>query len=310
MRKSRRLVIPLAVFALLAGGGVAAGLSQVANAQTEITTCPSSTTTPISCSISDASTTYSTTVNNPSSIQAVVTLDTGDTSSTPDQYVAVTYSVFCTQGADEATTTNTSSPALPAEQAIAVGAPVTDTLTLGEPEPDTCIVESLTATLEASTTSGFTTTTTGSFTMELEWTPQASTSTSAASEPEISGYDGKCLDDTGNSTADRTKIQIWTCNGDGAQDWTLSSNGELQHNGACANDKGFGGNNSKVIMWTCNGAANEVWTHESSGELVSSVTGHGLICLDDPGYSKSNGSQLIVYACHDGTNQRWSVTSS
>jgi len=297
----------MAVFALLAGGGLAAGLTLVANAQTEITTCTDSATTAgtVSCTISDTSTTYSTTVNEPASIQAVVTLNSGDSSSTPDQYVVITYLVFCTLGGNE----NSASQPNETPQAITTSAPVTDTLDLPYTNPDECDVESLEAQLESGNGTTFNTSTTGSITMELEWTPQASSSTSAASGPEVSGYDGKCLDDTGNSTADRTKIQLWTCNGDGAQDWTLSSSGELTHNGDCANDKGSGGNNSKVILWTCNGAANEKWTLESNGELISNVTGHGILCLDDPGYSKSNGTQLIVYACHNGSNQHWSVTS-
>ena len=307
MRKSRRLVIPLAAFALLAGVGLTAGLSLVAHAQTEIATCPSEG-TPISCTISSPA--ENTTVSDPASIEAVLTLASDDTAT--NQYVAVTYSVFCTQGNDTATTTNATAE-LPAEQAIAAGSPVTDDLQLGFTNPDTCEVQTLSAELDvsdSSSASGFAPATTGNFAMELEWTPQTASSTSAASEPEISGYDGKCLDDTGNSTADRTKIQLWTCNGDGAQNWTLSSNGELQHNGDCANDRGFGGNNSKVILWTCNGANNEIWTPESNGELISSVTGHGILCLDDPGYSTSNGTQLIVYTCHNGSNQHWSVTSS
>ncbi len=312
MRKSRRVVIAVAVSGLVAAGGITFGL--IANANTQ-GFCDSSTTAPITCTLPN-STDTDTTINTPSAIQAVVTLESGDSSSPSDQYVAITYSLFCSEGGDSATTTNATSPALPAEQAIAVGAPVTDTLNLGEATPDSCTVESLTATLEASTDGKtFTQTTTGSFELQLAWTPgsgsSSSSSTATATAPSthvstISGYGGKCLDARGNSSANGTKVIIWSCNSsDSAQGWTFSG-GELKHSGHCANIQGNGGSGSKLILWSCNGASNEKWFHSSSdGEFVSAGTAHGLLCVDDPGYSKTNGTQLIVYKCHNSGNQHW-----
>jgi hypothetical protein len=75
----------------------------------------------------------------------------------------------------------------------------------------------------------------------------------------------------------------------------------------CANDAGNGGSGTKVILWSCNGGSNETWTHTSSdGEFILKLASHGFLCLDDPGYSKSNGTQLIVYTCHNSGNQHWS----
>jgi len=117
------------------------------------------------------------------------------------------------------------------------------------------------------------------------------------------------MDDRGNSSSNRAQIIIWSCNSsDSAQGWTFSG-GELKHNGRCANIQGGGGSGSKLILWSCNGASNEKWFHSSSGsaEYVSAGTAHGLICMDDPGYSKSNGTQLIVYTCHNSGNQHWTT---
>ncbi len=36
----------------------------------------------------------------------------------------------------------------------------------------------------------------------------------------------------------------------------------------------------------------------------------GKYCLDDPAYSTRNGTQLIVYTCHDGANQRLASATS
>jgi hypothetical protein len=33
----------------------------------------------------------------------------------------------------------------------------------------------------------------------------------------------------------------------------------------------------------------------------------GTLCLDDPARSTRNGTQLIVYKCSGGANQRWQL---
>ena len=51
---------------------------------------------------------------------------------------------------------------------------------------------------------------------------------------------GKCLDVSGGGTADGTKIQLWTCNGSGAQNWTPQSDGTLRNpqSGKCLDVSG------------------------------------------------------------------------
>src|SRR4051812_25189051 len=41
----------------------------------------------------------------------------------------------------------------------------------------------------------------------------------------ITGLAGKCLDVAGANTADGTAVQIYDCNGTGAQNWTRSTDG-------------------------------------------------------------------------------------
>jgi len=320
MRKSRRVAVAVAVSGLVAAGGITFGLIANANqlAFCDSSASPGTVKAPITCTL-PGTTGDNTTISNPSAMQAIVILNAGDGATTPDQYIAVTYSMFCTEGGNQATTTNTTAPALPAEQAITTGAQVTDTLVFSSttPTPDTCTVSALTATLEAGTSAATATpVTTGSFELELAYTPAASPSSSSSSSSSapptthvstISGYGGKCLDDRGNSSSNRAQVIIWSCNNsDSAQGWTYSG-GELKHNNKCANVQGGGGSGSKLILWNCTGSSNEKWFHSSSdGEYVSSETGHGLLCVDDPGYSKTNGKQLIVYTCHNSGNQHWS----
>jgi Ricin-type beta-trefoil lectin domain len=154
------------------------------------------------------------------------------------------------------------------------------------------------------------------FTAVLNYTPSSSptptptpTSTSTSSGPPvhpIKGFDGKCVDDNQNSSANRAKVQIWTCGSTyQAENWTFS-NDEFKHNGKCMNDQGNGGNRSKVILWSCNGASNEKWNELANGE-IRLVSHGGKYCLDDPRSSTTNGTQLIVYTCKDSANQKWSL---
>ena len=318
MRKSRRLVVPLAVAALVAGGGLGLGLGLVANAQTEITSCTSGTTPPIECTITSGGAT-STTVDFPYSIQAVVTLVSGDSATPADQYAVITYSVTCSSG-NSSSTTNQSTDGTSDDFAFGsdtAGASVTDDLTMGYGYPANCTVNSLEAELEAlpsgdASTADLTDTTTGSLTLELEWTPQPSATTSSSASSSsvnvsvVRGYDGKCLDDKGNSSANRAAVIIWGCNSsDSAQGFTYSG-GELKHNGKCVNDRGNGGSGTHLILWTCNGASNEKWFHTGSdGEFVLTSQSHGLLCIDDPGDSETNGTQLIVWKCKNSSNQHW-----
>ncbi len=180
--------------------------------------------------------------------------------------------------------------------------PLTAAVTLPVTDPASCNV--------SATVSLPTTDTTDALSVAMTYTTAASASPSPSASPPASsghlvqGYMGKCLDDKANSSANRARVQIWTCNSfDKAQLWTYS-NGELIHNGKCANDQAWGGNGTKVILYTCNHALNELWTHQSNGQYVLNARGYKL-CLDDPAYSTHDGTQLIVYTCKDSANQRW-----
>ena len=146
------------------------------------------------------------------------------------------------------------------------------------------------------------------YTGTLNYTPAGSTPGSGGSGAvhPIKGFGGKCVDDKGNSSANRTAIVIWSCSGsDPAENWKYS-NGEFIHNGKCLNDKGSGGSGSKVILYSCNGGSNEKWAELANGELKVQAHG-GTLCLDDPRSSTKNGTQLIVYTCKDSANQKWTL---
>jgi hypothetical protein len=197
--------------------------------------------------------------------------------SSPDQQVYVAWSDVCSQG----TGAGSSSGSFTAQT------PVSRVVSHPYYQPDSCTVAA-----DAQLQAGG-----NSIHVSLSYSQTAPVS------HEIKGYAGKCADDNGNSSAPRTKIQIWSCVNDASQQWSFS-NGELKHGSMCMNDKGSGGSGSPVILWSCNGARNEVWSHNSGGEYVLKANG---LCLDDPAYSTKNGTQLVVYRCNGGANQRWSL---
>lgn len=296
MRKSRRLAASLVVSALVAAGGITVGL--VANANEAGLCSPAAPAAQATCTIA------SQTINNPTAITLTVTLSSGSGTTTP-QNITVTWQGDCATGS---TDTAISSPNPPTATALTAGNAVNINVPFptGMTAPNFCDVTA-TGTLAG----------TGTFSMVLNYTasstptPTTTTSSTSTTSPPVNvslikGYGGKCLDDKGNSSNNGSAVIIWSCNsGDRAQGWTFSS-GELKHNGKCANDQGNGGSGSKVILWTCNGASNEKWFHSASdGEFILSLSKHGLLCLNDPGYSKSNGTRLIVYSCKNTGNEHW-----
>ena len=125
----------------------------------------------------------------------------------------------------------------------------------------------------------------------------------------ITSHEGSnlCLDVRGASNADGTPVQIYTCNGTGAQDWTVNSNGTLTALGKCLDVTGAGtANGTLVQLYTCNGTGAQGWTAESNGELVNRNSGS---CLDDTNFSTTPGTQAQIWACADSANQQWTLPS-
>jgi hypothetical protein len=128
-------------------------------------------------------------------------------------------------------------------------------------------------------------------------------STQAPTGP-ITGYQGLCVDDRAASTAEKNPVQVYTCNGTNAQQWTVESNGSLQALGMCLDVDGGGtANGTTVDLYTCNGTGAQVWEPQSNGELINPQSGS---CLDDTNWGGS-GTQLQIWACGDGTNQQWKL---
>jgi hypothetical protein len=116
---------------------------------------------------------------------------------------------------------------------------------------------------------------------------------------------GKCLDDAGNSSANGNKVQMWTCNGGVAQNWTYAEDGTLRIHGKCLDVIGNGtSSGTGVQIWSCTGASNQQWVPGSNAQLVNPVSAR---CLTDPGGSTANGTKLQINNCGTGTRDEWTV---
>lgn len=302
MQNPRRLVVALAVSALVAAGGVTAGLA--ASASTNVEATCNGTASPTQWTVCQIDTQD---LGEISTLKLVVTLTSNDGNG--DQYVGVSWQGFCEPNGSETDTTIKPPTNPPPKMPISVTAPVTINIALPYPDPRFCNISAEAILYASLANGGWSEATTGAYQMQMDYTPWPSPTASAsapASVPLIKGYGGKCLDDKGNSSANRTEIITWTCSGsDSAEGWKFT-NGELVHNGKCANDRANGGSGTKLILWTCNRSADETWTHTGSdGEFVLASKTHGKLCLTDPGYSTTNRTQLTVSTCHNTSNQHW-----
>ncbi|MCE7006668.1 ricin-type beta-trefoil lectin domain protein [Kibdelosporangium philippinense] len=119
---------------------------------------------------------------------------------------------------------------------------------------------------------------------------------------QITGIGGKCVDVSGSNTANGTPIQLWGCNGTGAQRWTVQS-GTLQALGKCMDITSSGtANGTLVQLWDCNGTGAQVWEAQSNGTLRNPLSGR---CLDAQNNSSADGTRLTIWDCFASANQIW-----
>ena len=107
----------------------------------------------------------------------------------------------------------------------------------------------------------------------------------------ITGYEGLCLDDRSASTADFNPIQVYTCNGTSAQQWTVASGNTLQVLGMCLDVNAAGtANGTLVDLYTCNGTA----AHPMAAIARTARTGSSKTSHPSASYSRTRASGAIT----------------
>ncbi|XVV12364.1 chitosanase [Actinoplanes sp. CA-131856] len=126
---------------------------------------------------------------------------------------------------------------------------------------------------------------------------------SAATAGPITGIGGKCVDVANASSANGAAVQLYDCNGTGAQSWTVgNSDGSIRALGKCLDvTSASTTNGAKIQLWDCNASGAQKWS-VSGGSLVNTGSGK---CLDATGQSSANGTRLQIWTCTGTANQTW-----
>jgi hypothetical protein len=121
----------------------------------------------------------------------------------------------------------------------------------------------------------------------------------------ITGIAGKCVDVAGANPANGTAVQIYTCNGTGAQTWIVGTDGTLRSLGKCLNlTGGATANGTTAQLFDCNGSGAQAWQAQANGTLRNTASGR---CLDATGNSSADGTRLQIWDCFASANQRWTL---
>jgi Ricin-type beta-trefoil lectin domain/Glycosyl hydrolases family 16 len=122
----------------------------------------------------------------------------------------------------------------------------------------------------------------------------------------IVGYGGLCVDVRSASSANFTPVQVYTCNGTSAQQWTVVQAGSTLHAlGKCLDINGGGtADGTTVDLYDCNGTGAQVFIPQSNGSLYNPQSNK---CLDDTNWSTTPGTQLQIWDCSGNANQHWSL---
>jgi glucosylceramidase len=121
----------------------------------------------------------------------------------------------------------------------------------------------------------------------------------------ITGLAGKCIDVAGANPADGTPVQIYTCNGTSAQQFTRAADGTIRVLGKCLDVKDRStADGARVQIWSCSGGPNQQWTYTPGRDLVNPQANK---CLDVTGNNPADGTPLQIWTCTGAANQKWNA---
>ncbi|MDQ2588173.1 ricin-type beta-trefoil lectin domain protein [Saccharothrix yanglingensis] len=121
----------------------------------------------------------------------------------------------------------------------------------------------------------------------------------------ITGLGGKCVDVAGGSSADGTAVQLYTCNGSAAQQWTRPGDGTIRALGKCLDVKDRStADGAQLQLWSCGGTANQQWNLTAGRDLVNPAADK---CADATGNTSADGTRLQIWTCTGAANQKWTA---
>ena len=119
---------------------------------------------------------------------------------------------------------------------------------------------------------------------------------------------GACLDVAHGRTANGTNIGGYSCNGSGAQSWSLTqvpwAEIKLANVGVCLDVEHASGENGKNIgLWGCHGGDGQKWYLTAENEIRSAVAANK--CLDISGGHFYSGNNVQIWDCNGTDAQKW-----
>ena len=125
----------------------------------------------------------------------------------------------------------------------------------------------------------------------------------------IFGYYQLCLDDRNALTKDFNPVQVYTCNGTKAQQWTVvQADNTIQALGKCLDVRRGGTTEGTTVdLYDCNGTAAQVWIPKNDNAFYNPQSDK---CLDDTHWSTTPGTQAQIWDCTGKANQFWPLEAS
>ncbi|MEV0733778.1 ricin-type beta-trefoil lectin domain protein [Polymorphospora sp. NPDC050346] len=127
--------------------------------------------------------------------------------------------------------------------------------------------------------------------------------TGGGSTSRLIGYANKCIDVPNSNGVDGQYLQLWTCNGTNAQNWTFSGDGTVRAFGLCM-DVAWGStaNGAVIQLARCSGNPAQQFVLSGAGDLVNPQANK---CVDVSGWNSNDGARLVLWECLGGANQKW-----
>ena len=119
----------------------------------------------------------------------------------------------------------------------------------------------------------------------------------------IIGLANKCIDVPNSDFADGKRLQLWDCNGSGAQKWDFVGDGTVRSGGKCM-DVAWANtaNGTAIQLANCSGNKAQQFTLSGAGDLVSILANK---CVDVTGNNSASGTPLQLWECSGNPNQKW-----
>jgi streptogrisin C len=119
----------------------------------------------------------------------------------------------------------------------------------------------------------------------------------------VSDWNGTCIDVPNSNFSDGVPLQMWGCNGSGAQKWTFV-NGTLQTSNNKCMDVAWGSTAAGAVIQiaTCSGNPAQQFVLSAAGDLVNPQANK---CVDIKDWNGNWGAALQTWDCAGTANQKW-----